>query len=311
LKGLTVSIVIRTLNEERYLPSLLEAIHCQKESPPLEVIVVDSGSTDQTLNIARLNNCKIVHIPRRDFSFGRSLNIGCQSAQGIFLVLISGHCVPASLYWLASLIAPLRNNQVDFIYGRQIGGPSTHWSESRIFSKYYPSVSNIPQQSFFCNNANSALTTECWAKYKFDEGLTGLEDLHLSKRLVSDGGKVGYTADAPVFHYHHETWSQVKKRFEREAFALQKICPELVVPRHDLAYYLAAAILGDINQALKTDKKLYHVYTAIRYRISQYWGTWCGQDAHLRLTKKLRDSYYYPTQAKGSPMLVDINPTSH
>lgn len=297
-----MSIVIRTLNEERYLPSLLEVIHAQKESPSYEVIVVDSGSTDQTLDIANLNNCKIVYISRDDFSFGRSLNIGCSSADGSYLVLISGHCVPASLYWLANLTAPLRDNQVDLVYGRQIGGPSTHWSESRIFSKYYPPTNAIPQQGFFCNNANSALTAECWFKYRFDEGLTGLEDLHLARRLVNDGGKVGYTAEAPVFHFHHETWSQVKKRFEREAFALQKICPELLAPRRDLVYYFAVALLGDIRYALRSNRKILHVYTSICYRFSQYWGVWCGQDAHLCLTKRLRDSYYYPTQSKGFPM---------
>lgn len=306
-----VSIVIRTFNEERYLPSLLESIRSQKESPPYEVIVVDSGSTDETLNIAKLNSCKIVHISRQDFSFGRSLNIGCASAEGLYLVLISGHCVPANFYWLASLTAPLKNKQVDLTYGRQIGGPYTHWSESRIFSKYYPSVSNIPQQSFFCNNANSALTAECWYKYKFDETLTGLEDLHLAKRLVGDGGKVGYTAEASVFHYHHESWSQVKKRFEREAFALQKVCPELVVPRRDLLFYLAAAILGDIKHALRANNKLFNVYSIIFYRVSQYWGTWCGQDKHFHLTRMLRDSYYYPTQARGFPLPVVSNISSH
>lgn len=311
MKKVDISIIIRTLNEERYLLSLLEGINAQKDSPQPEIVIVDSGSTDQTLKIANYFNCNIVHIARHDFSFGRSLNLGCLSAKGLYLVFVSGHCVPASHYWLANLTAPLRNHQVDLAYGRQIGGPSTHWSESRIFSKYYPSESRIPQESFFSNNANSAITAECWARFKFDETLTGLEDLHLAKRLVDDGGKVGYAADAPVFHYHHETWTQVQRRFEREAFALQKICPELVVPRHDLIYYLAAAISGDIKHALKANNKFLNIYTTIRYRIAQYWGTWCGQDSHLRLTRQLRDSYYYPTQAKGHPLPVAAKLNSH
>ena len=302
LRNPEISIVIRTLNEEEYLPSLLEAICTQKISIQSEIIIVDSGSTDRTLKVAAAFNCRIVHIARHEFSFGRSLNLGCLAAKGHYLVFVSGHCVPASPYWLENLIAPLVNRQVDLTYGRQVGGPSTYLSESRIFSKYYPSVSRIPQDSFFCNNANSAITTHCWSKYKYDEILTGLEDLHLAKKLVDDGGKVGYVAEATVFHYHYETWSQVQRRFEREAYALQKICPELVVPLHDLFRYLAAAISGDIKHALKTSKKLINIYTSIRYRIAQYWGTWCGQDSHLRLTRQLRDSYYYPTQSKGHPL---------
>ena len=65
-----VSVVIRTLNEERYLPELLESIKAQKsERFSVEVVLVDSGSTDNTLMIAESFGARIVHIAKRDFSF--------------------------------------------------------------------------------------------------------------------------------------------------------------------------------------------------------------------------------------------------
>ena len=72
------------------------------------------------------------------------------------------------------------------------------------------------------------LSKSVWEKHKFDENLTGCEDMELAKRLCADGGKIGYVAEASVFHIHDETWRQVKTRYEREAVALQKLCPKCI-----------------------------------------------------------------------------------
>src|SRR3546814_13242095 len=102
------SIVIRTLDDARYLGELLEAIGQQDTGPfQVEVVVIDSGSTDGTLEIAEKHGCTITHITREQFSFGRSLNMGCEVARGEILVLISGHCVPTDRRWLRNLCQPI------------------------------------------------------------------------------------------------------------------------------------------------------------------------------------------------------------
>ena len=58
--------------------------------------------------------------------------------------------------------------------------------------------------------------------------------MHLAKRLVSNGGVVGYVSEAYVYHIHHENWRQIERRFEREALALQQICPEVIVRKEIL-----------------------------------------------------------------------------
>ena len=132
-----VSIIIRTLNEELYLADLLDSINRQISSFSPEVVLIDSGSTDNTLSIASDYGCRILHISRDEFSFGRSLNRACDIAVGSFLVFISGHCIPYDEHWLQFLVEPLSSGVVQYSYGRQIGGPRTYWSESMIFPSIF------------------------------------------------------------------------------------------------------------------------------------------------------------------------------
>lgn len=270
------SIVIRTYNEERYLKALLEGIEEQSFDPDFcETIIVDSGSTDSTLEIASAFKTKIVGIKKEEFSFGRSLNIGIEASTGDALVLISGHCVPASKEWLSQLIQPLiEDNNVGVTYGKQLPGPETFFSEAQIFAKYFPASESPSQSEFYCNNANAAVRRETWERYKYDEELTGLEDMHLAKKATSDGFKVRYTPNAPVFHYHHESWRQIKRRFEREAIALKEIMPELHVTFIDAIRYWFAGVLGDYSIALNERKLLPNLLSIPKYRLCQYYGSW-------------------------------------
>lgn len=289
------SVIVRTLNEERYLEPLLKGIlEQQTEQLDYEVILVDSGSTDQTVAIAEKYGCKILHITRESFSFGRSLNMGCEAASGDLLVITSGHCVPASPHWLQQLCQPLLNGAAQYSYGKQVGGPFSKFSECRVFEKYFPNDSQIPQQGFYCNNANSALLKSAWSRYRFDEELTGLEDMELAQRLVRDGGKVAYVAEAPVYHHHNETWLQVRRRFEREAIALQKIMPHVHVGWFDAVRYTLSSVWRDTLRARKAGVLRQKFIDILRYRYHQYMGSYRGNHEHRKLSRAEKDQYFYP-----------------
>ncbi len=290
-----ISFVIRTLNEARHLDELLLGIANQQTNGlEFEIVLVDSGSTDGTLEIADRHGCRIHHISRKEFSFGRSLNVGCEAAQGDVLVITSGHCVPTDAQWVQKLCQPILDGCAEYSYGRQVGGPNSHFSECRLFTKYYPEQSRIPQEGFFCNNANAALLRSTWETYRFDEELTGLEDLELAQRLVRNGGHIAYVSDATVLHYHKETWSQVRRRFEREAIALQKIMPQVHVSLFDMLRYLAISVWKDWTSAKRAAVLRSKAIEMVLYRWNQYLGSYKGNHEHRKLSRAEKEQYFFP-----------------
>jgi len=260
--------------------------------------VVDSGSIDGTLDLANAAGAKIMHINKENFSFGRSLNIGCDAAAGDILVFVSGHCIPTDDDWITKLVAPLSLQNIVYSYGRQLGTNTTRFSECQIFAKYFPSKSGIPQEGFFCNNANSAILKHIWEGNRFDEELTGLEDMHLAKRLVEQERKIAYVADASVYHIHNESWRQVRQRFEREAISLQKIMPDIRLTAFDMLRYATSAILMDFGLALQQGRFGKVAGEVVRYRIAQFRGSYRGNHEHRDLSRKRKEDYFYPRQAR-------------
>ena len=290
-----VSIVIRTYNEQRHLDALLKGIEQQdRDGFEIETVIVDSGSTDDTLKIAARYPTRVVPIKKEEFSFGRSLNIGCHAATGDVLVFVSGHCIPCGPRWIADLVAPLGKDNIVYSYGGQVGDDTSHFSEKQIFGKYFPAQSKSPQEGFYINNANAALLKRVWMDHRFDEELTGLEDMHLAKRLVAQGFKIGYAASGAVYHLHSESWAQVRRRFEREAIALQHIMPEVSLDWTDVARYFFSAVFLDVGAALQQRCLRENFKHILLYRFMQFTGSYRGNHLHRQVSRELKESYFYP-----------------
>jgi len=292
-----VSVIIRTLNESRYLGELLRAINSQVCTAEVETIVVDSGSTDGTQEIATQLGANLVNIGKDEFTFGRSLNKGCETARGDMLAFVSGHCVPVGTGWLASLIQPLVNEEATYAYGRQIGRDSTPFSEHLVFRKYYPEDGSGSQQEFFCNNANAAIRRSAWQHFKFNENLTGLEDMYLAKQLVIAGHRVAYCADASVYHIHSENWRQVKRRYQREAIALKEIMPEVYMSLGDLVICIVSSISSDVREMARQGR-VKPLGEIVMYRVCQYLGSYLGSHEHRKLTREMKKRYFYPNDQR-------------
>ena len=288
-----VSVIIRTLNEQQYLGELLDAVGTQNTVFDVEVILVDSGSTDSTLPIAEAAGCRIVHVDPSQFTFGRSLNIGCRAARGDVLAFISGHCVPAGPDWLGSLVQPIVDDVAEYTYGRQLGRDTTKFSESQVFDKFYPPTEKRAS-GFFCNNANAALRRDIWERFEFNEQLTGLEDMYLARLLVESGGTVSYVPEAPVWHIHSETMKQVRLRYEREALALVRIVPEIQLSLFDTLRFGTSAVLSDLLAAGRSGILWQHLFDVVGFRYQQYLGSWLGHRAARGANFEYKREYFYP-----------------
>ena len=287
------SIVIRLCNEEKHIARLLEGIARQSEGD-IEVILVDSGSTDHTLEIASHYPVKVIQIQPEEFTFGLSLNRGVSAAQGELIVIASAHVYPVYPDWLACLLAPFSDPQVALTYGMQRGSSTNKFSEQQIFRHWYPNTSQAHQPHPFCNNANAAIRRSLWDGNQYNETIPGLEDLEWAHRIMAQGYAISYVAEAEVVHVHDETPLGVYNRYRREAMAFKRMFPNEQYHWWSLMHNLTTNILNDLFQAARLKQLAAHFGEIFRFRWMQFWGTYKGYRQSGPLTWQLRQTFYYP-----------------
>ena len=287
------SIVVRAFNEEHHIGRLLTGIY-QQTIQEVEVIVVDSGSTDSTLSIVGEYPVRVLTIAPQDFTFGRSLNLGCEHASADLIVVASAHVYPVYPDWIERLIEPLADPNVALSYGKQRGTADTHFSEAQHFAKLYPENSSKDQEGPFCNNANAAIRREHWLKHRYDEQLSGLEDLEWAMWAKAQGYGVTYVAEAEVVHVHDETPAQVFNRYRREAIALKRLRPQEHIGLFDFLRLFASNVGSDVQHAMRERAPFDAWPEILWFRFMQFWGTYRGFGHKGPLGDDLKQAFYYP-----------------
>ena len=287
------SIVIRAYNEEKHIGKLLAGIE-QQTVMSREVILVDSGSTDSTLEIASEYPVKIVHIKPDEFTFGRSLNRGIAAASGQYIVIVSAHCYPVYPDWLERLLKPFENESLAVSYGKQRGAETNHYSEHQFFLNYFPEISQPDQGQPYTHNANAAIRRSLWELHPYNEQITGLEDLAWSSWAKEQGYSISYVAEAKVIHIHDETFKQVHNRYRREAIALKQILPDSQFTFRHLVSMIIRKVVMDMSRAFQ-DRVLGREFLGIlRFRSLQYLATWQGYRYSGKIDHQLHKQFYYP-----------------
>lgn len=203
-----ISIVVRTKNEEKHIDQLLEHIRLQKVQANYEVVLVDSGSTDRTLDIAGRYGVRIFSIPAEQFTYGSSLNFGIQNAKGDILVCISAHCIPCDDLWLSNLTAPIQKGKAHATFGRQVPVRGMNPFEEMFLRSHFPEKENKKMRVSF-SNANCAFRRTMWEEVPFDELIPGWED-YLWYLSSKDKYIFLYIADASVNHSHPFSLARIK-----------------------------------------------------------------------------------------------------
>lgn len=300
----SVTVIIRCFNEAKHIGRLLKGIH-EQTLKDIEVVVVDSGSTDGTLEEAGKYPTKVIQIKPGDFSFGYALNVGCRAARGEYLVMASAHVYPVRTDWLERLLEPFGDHRVGLVYGKQQGNHLTKYAEHQIFAKWFPESADWDQRDFFCNNANAAIRRRLWANLQYDETLTGLEDLDMAKRLKAAGYKIAYEPSAAIVHVHEEGYRRILNRYRREAIALKRILPHEHFHLWDFMRLYPSNVVADYYHAWHDRVLVCNLIPIPLFRLMQYWGAYRGFRQHGPVSDSLKQRFYYPKKLSRRPALAE------
>lgn len=221
VNNIDVSIVIPVKNGQRYLDSVLKAVFSQEIDSKFEVIIIDSGSTDKTLDIVKQYPLRYFQIEEDKFNHGLTRNFGISKAQGKYIVLMTQDAIPYDNHWMRKLVDNLKRNQsIAGVYSRQIphkdSCPLAQIRTDRFFTSNKVRIENqidkiedynklSPQEKHrFCNfdDVSSCIRKDVWNKIPFPD-TDFAEDLVWAKQVLEAGYKIVYEPDSIVYHSHN------------------------------------------------------------------------------------------------------------
>lgn len=210
----------------------LKAINMQSCDYEKEIVVVDSQSLDNTIDIARNYRARIVKINAQEFTHGRARNMGASVSKGNYLVFCNQDAVPANANWLQNLILPLYRKSIAGSYSRQIAPAGVPRSESLFLQRYYPresrintqyTLSNRPEDFVLFSTVSAALRRDMWDKFKFNEKIIMSEDQEIAYRILLSGYRIAYASESVVLHGHSYSLPNAFKRYFDSGWSMRSI----------------------------------------------------------------------------------------
>lgn len=244
-QGARISVVIRTLNSSATLPKVLARLPLR---PGDELIVVDSGSQDETVKIARDAGARVVTMARREFTYGRSLNIGFREACNDWILSLSSHCIPGpenllDLYRTAILRFP---SEVAAAVG-----PMLYSDLDAAMSTGITLFDRADFASGFgigAGNPNCLYRRDVWTRHPFDEMAEASEDYEWYVWAVREGWTLAIVHAATVYYRSRRGAAYFFNKGRIDFRAGQRLislpCPRLSVVCSHSAKLVLHALLG-------------------------------------------------------------------
>ena len=227
-----ISVVIPVRDGGDAFRRCLEAISAQEVADEVEIVVVDSGSTDGTQRVGRSFGAKVHEIAPDEFNHGATRNLGANLARGEIVVFTVDDALPVDRQWLEALTAPLRpDNGLAGTYARQIAYEDApphqafyidhrYGPEPRIQRAESPADLTVANTLF--SNVSSAIRRAVLQEFPFADDIVIAEDLEWCGRVLLAGYEVAYVPDAVVRHSHRYTLSGTFKRYFDQGAAAER-----------------------------------------------------------------------------------------
>jgi len=287
-----ISIVIPVKNGGADLARCLDGIGAQVVDEEVEIVVIDSGSTDGSVEEARERGAIVREIPAREFSHGASRNLGASLASGELLVFISQDAYPVNERWLERLTGPLRGEPlVGGVYGRQLPHPGARPPERYFLDFLYggqprrqqaAGTHQLTMETTLFSNVNAAMPRSLWERFPFVEDIIMSEDQDWSRRVLLAGFTVVYEPAAAVRHSHNYTLGGAFRRFFDSGVSADRA---YLAGEQESARALRAAAIryarGELQWLWRTGQRRWIPYAAV-YETTKMVGLLLGAN-HRRL----------------------------
>lgn len=262
-----VTVAIPTLNAGPPFARVLEAIGTQRVDARVELLVCDSGSTDQTVATARQHGARVIEIPSSAFSHGGTRNLLMAQARGDHVAFLTQDATPAHPGWLAALLGAFAAAaDVGLAFGPYRAPEGTSVSVAREIDAWFASFSDgglridalapadrgQPPGRFlghlgFFTDANGCVARPAWERVPFRD-VAYAEDHLLAQDMLRAGFAKAFVPGAPVWHAHtYSTWDWLRRSFD-EARAVREVYGFAARPRA-LANNLRGGVAADLRTA--------------------------------------------------------------
>jgi rhamnosyltransferase len=216
----TVTVAIPVRNGEPYLGEVLAAVRRQRLDRKLELLIVDSGSTDASIEIARAGGARVVEIAPSEFSHGGTRNLMMELASGKHVAFLTQDATPADELWLARLLEGfVLADDVALVFGPYIPRPGASHMVQREFRDFFASFSpdgrpvlqrlgddrrdytRLPSALTFFTDANGCVARSAWKRVPYRE-IAYAEDQLLAAEMIEAGFAKVFHPGAAVRHSH-------------------------------------------------------------------------------------------------------------
>ena len=227
-----ISVIIPVKNGGEQLSALLGMIRSQRKVQDVEIIVIDSESTDNSVPIAKDFGARVIRIPQREFNHGRTRNLGVAESSGDYLVFTVQDAIPINNYWFYNMICPfIEYPELAALSCKQFIKPEADlfslWMNSQIppfdrdviYSlsgdlkgidwRFFDSATK--RRLTFFDNVSSCIRRGVLKEIEFSS-LINAEDIDFGIKLLETRRPIGYLTSTGVYHWHERGADYVFKR---------------------------------------------------------------------------------------------------
>lgn len=289
------TVAILTYNGEVYLDRILREVLAQELDGGFEVLVLDSGSTDATLEIVRRFPAVRLHeIPNSEFGHGKTRNLAAQLATGEFIAYLTHDAIPASRHWLRELLEPFRlDERIVAVMGKQIprvgcfpllkyeirgvfAGFGPDFGTSIFYKDEFVQSEGVLNAISFYSDVNSAARRDFLLNTIPYRDVRYAEDQLFGKDLIEAGYRKAYAGRAAVEHSNDLTLNEYGKRIFDETIGLRQIgFPIPPLMRGGQLRLTARGIVGDSLRILQDPdfswkRRLFWLAMNPRYQVRKW-----------------------------------------